>query len=147
MIYIIATTDKNCELQPKIFKFLKSAFSPNSIKYKVIYSPKHIVESSLNEIDFINDIVLWHPLCAYNNLALVKKYDHSIVVLLTKTIYIQKVSENNPINENMAINHGFSIIYVDENFSDITNNDWKLVINEDTYKITHKKFLNLITKI
>jgi len=143
MIYIIATQNRTDELQPKIFKFLKCCLQSNNVEYKIIYTPQHIIESSLSEIQE-NDFVLWHPSCAYNNLELVKRFNYSIVILLTKTILIQKISHNNPINENMAINHGFSILYVDETFSDITNNDWKLCINESNYKITHRKFLDLI---
>ena len=142
MIYILANIDKTDEIQLKIFKFLKNVLLTKP--YTIIYCEKHIIESTIQNIDYQNDIVFWIPVVAYNNLHLVKGFTNSIVMLLNKTILIQKISLNNPINEQMAINHGFNICYVDEEFSDLTNNEWKLVITKTDYNISHESLHKLI---
>ena len=68
-------------------------------------------------------------------MALVKKYINSIVILEHKTVLIQKISNRNPINENMALNHNFDLMYIEEDYNDITNLEWKLVMQPRVQKI------------
>ena len=74
---------------------------------------------------------------------IVKNFALSIVILEKPTLYTQKISEFNPINENLAINNGFYIIYIQDK-SDITNDDWKLVVREDMYLMTLEKLNDVI---
>jgi hypothetical protein len=140
MIYILLSNETNNKyifgLQVKIMNFLKEKLKNlDSKKYKIIYCPKHIIEKNIEEIDIYNDYVLWHANVAYNNLSLVKKYINSIVILEHKTVLIQKISNRNPINENMALNHNFDLMYIEEEYNDVTNLEWKLVMQPRVQKI------------
>jgi hypothetical protein len=143
MIYVLLTNDKNnkhnLEVQKKIISYLKIHFV--NIKYKFIFCPLHIIEKNLSEINN-EDYVLWHPNVAANNLWLVKKFLLSVVILQHKTLLIQKSSKRNPINENIAINNGFKLLYMEPDYNDITNDDWKLVIPEEDYLIKIEKIIN-----
>ena len=140
MIYILLSNEKHDKyifgLQVKIINFLKEKLKNfDSKKFKIIYCQKHIVEKNIKEIDILNDYVLWHANVAYNNLSLVKKYVNSIVILEHKTVLIQKISNRNPINENMALNHNFDLMYIEEDYNDVTNLEWKLVMQPRVQKI------------
>lgn len=134
------------ELQRNIINFIKSNIKNNNLLYSIIYHNKHIIESDLKNIDFIKDIILWHPNVASDNLDLVRSFSNSIVILEKPTLYIQKISKFNPINEMSAINNGFYIIYINPNANDITNDEWKLVVQEDMYLMNTNTLLELIMK-
>lgn len=142
MIYVLLTNDKknnyNIEYQSKIIKFLKQHFI--NIQYKFIFNPLHIIERNLDEIKQ-DDYILFHPYVASNNLWLVKKFNNSVVILQNKTLLIQKISKRNYINENTAINNGFKLLYIDVDYNDITNDEYKLVIPEDDYTTTINKII------
>lgn len=145
MVYIMLSdqsvlTKYQKYLQKDIVEFLKKWFGVSDVKYRVVYNPKFIIESKLPKIRQ-NDVVLWEPITASNNLAIVKKCKNSIVVLKNRTILLQKISEHNPINENSAINHGFLILYMDTEHFDITNNEWKLVVSEENYVTTIEQLI------
>ena len=149
IIYIMLSKNDDCtelekEIQNKIIKYLKDNIY-GKLKYKFIFNPKHIVEKNIYLITQ-NDFVLWHPNIAANNLSLVKKYNNSVVILLTKTILLQKISKRNPINENIAINHGFKLLYIEPNYDDVTNDEYKLVISENDYVISIEKIIETIKK-
>lgn len=129
--------------QRNIIRYFKKKLKPLNIRYKITYVSKHIIEAEIAHIKE-NDFVFWHPLVAYNNLALVRKYNFSIVILNHRSLLIQKISTSNPINENTAINNGFYLHYIDEVFNDITNNDWKLVVEEESFIISFKKLKQLL---
>lgn len=143
------TDDKKCELQPKIIEYLSTEivdnveFSGTTLEIKFNFNPQHIIESKLPQFG-AEDIILWHPQVAGNNLDIMKKYTNSIVILQAKTLYLQKISKYNPITENMAINHEFKIIYIDPEKEDISNEDWQLILSENHYTITKNKLINLI---
>lgn len=153
IIHIMLTTDKSCELQPKIVEFLSKNLldkgninfgtEAKNITFKFVFNPQHIIESKLPTFNK-EDIIIWHPKVAGDNLDIMKQYVNSIVVLEKKTILIQKVSKNNPITENMSINHEFKIMYINPDVDDITNEEWQLVISENHYTITINKLITLI---
>lgn len=135
---------EDSELQKKIIEFIKINIRNNDFNYKLIFNPSHIIESTLSDIQPMKDIVLWHPLVAYDNLEIVKLYANSIVILDKPSLYLQKISRFNPINENMAINNGFRIIYINPKTGDITNDDWKIVVREEMYLMTIPLLTQLI---
>jgi len=142
MIYVLLSK-KDSILQQKIISFVKENIKHNNFEYKLIFcGTTHIIEEEIVHINS-EDIVLWHPLVAHNNLEIVKSFISSIVILEKPSLYLQKISEFNPINENLAINNGFYLIYLEDK-SDITNDDWKLVVQEDVYLMTVEKLLLLI---
>lgn len=148
-IYLILTlpiSSKNIhnhlELQKKIVNFLKENLTE---KFNIIFTGKHLIEDGIKHIDLNNDVVLWHPLVASNNLSVIKKYKYSIIILKHKTVLIQKVSDNNPVNENMAVNHNFKLLYMEEN-DDITNEDYEVLGSKEDYIITIDKIKQIINK-
>lgn len=134
-------------LQKEIVKFISENLK-NKIdsKIELIFNNKHIIEERISHIDRNNSIVLWHPLVAFNNLELVKKFKNSIVILPSKTVLTQYISENNPINENLALNHNFKILYMntDSNLTDITNLNYQILGYEEDYLIDTEKIINII---
>ena len=130
MIYILLSKSEVL-LQKKIIEYIRINIKNNNFLYKIIFNNQHIIESDLENIDNEKDIVLWHPLVAYHNLEIIKNFSNSIVILDKATLYVQKISELNPISENLAINNGFYIIYINPDDKDITNDEYKLVVNED----------------
>ena len=84
----------------------------------------------------------FHP--SPSNLDFVKRFQHSIVLLQAKTVLIQKESVKNPVTENMAVNHGFYIMYLDESDKENTNAEWSMVVNQDSYLITHERFSKML---
>jgi len=146
MIYLMLE-NKNSEYQKNIVNFFKSKIKNNpknlNIQYKIIYNNKHIFESNISEINE-NDIILWSAFVAYHNLEIVKMFQNSIVILEKPTVLIQKISELNPVNESMAVNHVFYLMYISDK-QDITNNDWKMIVQEENYLITIDNLLDLIS--
>ncbi len=142
MIHIILSKSNN-QLQNNIIQFIKTHIKGNNINYRIIFSEQHIRDKKIESIDK-KDIILWHPLIAGSNLHLVKQYYNSIVILEKPTIYLQKISPNNPVNENMAINTGFYILYINPNDNDITNDEWKYVVSEELYIIKLETLLALV---
>ena len=136
MIYLLLSK-QNSHYQKLIVKFFKENILYNSddinIEYKIIYNNPVIIESNLISIEK-DDIVIWSAIVAYRNLDLVKTYKNSVVILEKPTILIQKISEENPINESTALNNGFYLMYITDK-SDITNKEWKLILQKENYLI------------
>ncbi len=131
--------------QKSIINWVKS-----NIQYKYSYqlcffNKQHILDIEIEHIKN-DDIILWNPDLVWNNLDQVKKFKNSVVILDKPTVLIQKASELNPVNENMAINNGFRIIYINPERDDITNKDWKLVVEDSVWKITFTELQDLLNK-
>ena len=131
--------------QKQIIDFLKLNIRSNNIKYKLMFAKQNMDDKDIEQINQ-NDIVLWHPNIAASNIDFVKRFKHSIVLLQSKTVLIQKESVKNPITENMAVNHGFYIMYLDEFDKESTNADWSMVVNQDSYLVTFDRFKKLISE-
>jgi hypothetical protein len=143
MVYVILSKIDTSH-RKKIIEYVRLNIKNNGIKYQFIFVPDYIIEKDINFIDKGKDIVLWQPLIANINLELLKSFVNSIVILSKPTVYLQKISKYNPINENMAINHRFYIVYISPKKIDITNNEWKLVVKEEMFIISIEKLLELI---
>ncbi len=144
MIYIVLSREKSV-LQTQIVSFVDKTIRQNNFCYDfIIVENQHIIESKFSHIENEKDIVLWHPIVANNNLEFVKTFNNSIIIIEKPSLYIQKISKFNPINENLVINNGLFLIYINPDNVDITNDDWKLVVQEDMYLITHEKLIELI---
>lgn len=140
MVYLILTKNDELNIQTEIVKYLSDNFD-KSIKVQIIVTKtKHIIESLLSHINS-DSYVFWHPTVASDNLALVKQYRNSIVIIKRQTVYIQKTSKFNPINENMAINHNFKIMYLSSDVEN-TNIDYKTVLDSSQYTINIEKLNN-----
>lgn len=133
-----------CFKQNMIIDFVRKIIRNNNIPYKIIFSKINLDDSDFSNIDTKLDVVLWHPNVASNNLDFVKSCKYSIVVLQSKTILIQRASPKNPITENMAVNHGFNIVYIDSVDKELTNKEWNMVVADDYYALTTERLLEII---
>lgn len=129
--------------QDQIIKFVKKNVRDHNINYKLHFFNRTIFDNEISDLD-VNDIIMWHPNVAASNLDIVKRFQYSIVLLVSSTILVQQVSLSNPINENMAVNHGFHILYMDEKYNDETNKEWKLVVEKDQYLVTLENLQKLL---
>ena len=132
--------------QDQIIKFIKKHVRDKNYKYKLHFCKRNIDDNEFDDVDE-KDLILWHPNLAASNLEFVKYYKYSIVMLISSTILVQQLSLMNPVNENMAVNHGFHVLYMDERYTDATNKEWKLVVNKEQYLITIEKFKNLLEEL
>lgn len=144
MIYIILS-EKNSIERSEIIGFIKQHIKYGNFNYRIIYTKLHIVESDIYFIDREKDIVLWQPIVVFNNLEFVKNFLNSIVILKRQSVLLQKISKYNPVNENMAINHGFYVVYINPDEIDITNDEWKLVVKDEMYLLDNIKLMELIS--
>jgi hypothetical protein len=147
MVYLILSKNsciKSDIIQIEILNFCKEHIKNNNFNYKLIFCKDLLLDSEISHIDKINDIILWEPKMAHYNMEILKTFKNSIVILEKPTIYLQKISEYNYINENKAINNGFYILYIYPEKIDITNNDYKLVVTDETFIITTEKLINFI---
>lgn len=151
MIYVVLSNPKTFKdadnvIREKIVEFVKVNIKFNNLLYRFILADKHLTDASVVHINNGKDIILWEPIVAYNNLELVKSYQNSLVILDRPSVYIQKISKHNPINENMAINHSFYLIYMNPDDVDITNKEWKLVVKKDMYLMSVERLIQFASE-
>ena len=74
--------------------------------------------------------------------------DKVLILLEQETIFLQKKSVINAFNEQDIINNNIGgVIYIDDEFKDPTNDDFRLIAKFREYKITEiQKELNIIMK-
>ena len=142
MVYIMLSKQID-DMQDKIIEFVKKTLRINNVNYHLKFFDKHINDDEISEIKE-SDFLLWHSKVAGDNLAIVTDFKNSIVLLEQKTVLVRKISERNPINENLAINHGFFILYINEYDSEVTNKEWKIVVQDNLYLLTFDKFIKLL---
>ncbi len=87
-----------------------------------------------------NTFVLWNPDVASKNLSYVNQVPNSVIILESQTFMNEKVSKKNPINENLAVNYGFYLMYLNE--GDISK-EYKLPVQTEMYLMNQKKLLNI----
>jgi hypothetical protein len=134
MIYFILTKEKS-SLNKDIFSLIKK-YVQKFFQYEIILldDDREFLETDLLVNINKTDIIVWHPKLLHGNVKLLKKYQNSIVILERETLFVQKISkEYNPINENMAVNNRFYLFYIYPEKKDITNDDYKLVIDKKHY--------------
>lgn len=128
-----------------VIDFISKLNDNREYNVNIIFCDTHIIEEKIKHIKK-TDILFWQPLLAHNNIELMKEYANSIVVLEKPTVYIQKISKLNPINESLAVNNGFYITYLSPDVIDITNNDWKLVVKDDMFLLDIRRLKILMNK-
>lgn len=125
--------------QNQIVQFVKKNIRDMGLQYKLVFATPVMNDEEIAGIQ-PDDMVLWHPNLAALNIDFVKRFHKSIVMLQSKTVLIQSISAKNPITENMAVNHGFFVMYLDENDMEVTNRDWTMVVTEETYLVNMERF-------
>lgn len=87
-----------------------------------------------------NTFVLWNPDVASKNLNYVNQVPNSVVILESQTFMNEKLSKKNPINENLAVNYGFYLMYLNE--SDISK-EYKLAVQPEMYLMYQQRLLKI----
>lgn len=113
--------------------------------FKFVVTNEYIYNKSIKDIGK-QDLVIWNPSTASKNIDIVSNFN-SVILLQKPTVYIQKQSKSNPFTENMAINLGLKISYINPE-NDITNDEYKLVVSEKYYYVDNltEHINKLITK-
>lgn len=140
MVYIFLPKNKEYISNRFVLEFLEK-YIKHSYEYKVLWVKRHLKDVDVPILGD-NDIAIWHPAVANYNIHIVSTFT-SVVILERETLFLQKISKFNPINENMAIAHGFYVHYIDDE-TDITNDEWKLVIKKEDYYIAFTEIVNIL---
>jgi hypothetical protein len=122
-----------------IHNWIKSKIS-NYKRKPLYFKTQYLVENDFNDI-LVNDILIWDYILAGKNLQYFNRFKNNIVLLDNPTVLIRKLSDQNPINENLAINHNFMITYLNPEIQDESNIEWKLVVDEKNYIISDINYL------
>lgn len=128
-------TIREVNYQNILASYLADNFSGYEINVKFSHS-LHINETKLDIGD--KDFVLFTPIMSASNLDLVQKLENAVIVFESKTVYLQRISPKNPINENVVIHRDIKILYLTD-FEDKTNEDWKLVIEPHVIDVEYIK--------
>jgi hypothetical protein len=116
-----------------LMRYVTKHLKDSTIKAKVIIVENEcLLEKDLIDV-CVDDFIIWTPITASQNLVHVTNFYNSVVVLENTTTYIRKLSDTNPINENLSLNHNFKIMYLRE-YDDITNDEYKLIIEPQIIK-------------
>lgn len=144
MIYVLlgdkTSTNQTLQYNKKIIDWCREVFQSKNIEYKILFCKPYMFE-----IEFgLDDIIFWNPFIAANNLDIVIRYRHSIVILERQTLLSEKVTEINPINENLAVNYGFFLMYLIEDNNENISREWRLAIQTNNYLMPKNIVLNKI---
>lgn len=157
MIHVMLSNYDSGPINKLIIAWVRLNLQIKGYKYKLhfcrpfiydtdIYKPEKRDENGLllvkEEKVSNSDYVLWNPLVAGRNLDFVRQFQNSIVLLEKQTLLSEKINKTNPINENLAVNYGFYLMYLDEQFQ--APKEWKLAIQADNYLITQKNFFLMV---
>jgi hypothetical protein len=142
-VWIMVAKLRKNYFQKLFFEYIQENLSNFCIEYEVIYFNEF---RNYYEFECIEpfDYIIWEPIVASWNLDFINIHTNSIIILKNPTLLIQKISRKNPINESTAINNGFRILYMDPKDIDITNEEWKLLIDDEKFVISIDKLRRII---
>lgn len=103
-------------------------------------------DDRIENVDLMNDYVFIDKDFAYNNLDVVKSFQHGVVMLENETVYFRKINKLNPVNENLALNHNFKILYLKPETQENTNDEYRIIVDNSNYLFNYEKLVSLITK-
>ena len=138
---MLKTKNNKSNLNKQIIEWFRNNIQKNNLEYQIKFVNEYIFEQEISEITN-NDYVFWNPYIAGKNLALVQEYKNSIVVIERQTNMNQKLTHLHPINENLAVNYGFFLMYLDEN--EAVSTDWRLAVQKTTYLMTQEQILQTL---
>lgn len=139
----VTKTKPRANINRQIIEWIRNNLQKNNFDYHIKFVNEYMFESELSEIQQ-NDYVFWNPYIASKNLALVQEYRNSIVILKHQTYINESVSHVNPINENTAVNYGFSIMYLNE--QEFSTKDWKLAVQDTMYLLRQEQILQTLSE-
>jgi hypothetical protein len=146
MIYVFLQSKKSTtivdEKTQRLIQFIRDNIKYNNFNYTLKFKT-YLIDSDIEDIDS-DSVVFFDPIVASKNLTMLKNFKYSIVILDKPSLLQQKLSDLNPINENLAINNGFLLTYIDSNNNDISNDEWKLVIESNSYLLSIEDILQII---
>lgn len=138
---MLKTKNNKINLNKQIIEWFRNNIQKNNLEYKIKFVNEYIFEQEISEITN-KDYIFWNPFIASKNLALVQEYKNSIVVIERQTNMNQKLTHLHPINENLAVNYGFFLMYLDEN--EAVSTDWRLAIQKTNYLMTQEQILQIL---
>lgn len=138
---LLKTKNNKTNLNKQIIEWFRNNIQKNNLEYKIKFVNEYIFEQEISEITN-KDYIFWNPFIAGKNLALIQEYKNSIVVIERQTNMNQKLTHLHPINENLAVNYGFFLMYLDEN--EPVSNDWRLAIQKINYLMTQEQILQIL---
>lgn len=150
MIYVMLSKYDSGPINKKIIEWTRNNLRKNNLKYKLIFCRPYIVDTDFKDIVGFDDnfsknkestFFIWNPTVASRNLQYVVDLPNSIVILDSQTQINQKLSVKNPINENLAANYCFYLMYLNE--IEISK-EWKLAIQSINYLISQYNLVKLL---
>lgn len=142
MVYFILDKYNTSNLNQPLIDFIKGYIVPNNINYRIKFIRKFIYDHFISEIKQ-DDFVFWNPVVVSNNMHYAHEYI-SYVLLLKPTDLSQRLTEEHPFNENVAINHNLYVTYLQEDSEQNQPTHYKLPVDRDTYFRSKEFILDLI---
>lgn len=130
-IYIVFLINKDKQLND-YQKLIIKKFEPIRDKINFLFIDLFF-DSNFAEVNTKNDLVFFDKNFAYNNIDVVKSCYNGVVLLERETVYFRKINKNNPVNEEMAINHNFQVAYLNPEEKENTNLDYKIIVENKNY--------------
>lgn len=137
----VVRTKPKQNINRQIIEWTRNNIQKENLDYRLLFVNEYLFESEISEIKD-DDYVFWNPYIASKNLALVQEFKNSIVILEHQTYINEKISHVNPINENTAINYGFSVMYLNE--QELSTSEWKLAVQDSMYLIHQEQVLQAL---
>lgn len=142
-IYIILKPSKNGRVNDYQQLIIDFFLDVNDIQKINILPIDLFFDDKISMIDLNNDYVFIDKDFAYNNIDVVKSFQNCAVLLENETVYLRKINKLNPINENLALNHNFKILYLTNN-RESTNDEYKIIVDNMNYLFNFDKFFKTI---
>ncbi len=130
-------------INKQIIEWCRKNLQKNNFNYHIRFVNEYMFETELLGIQE-NDYVFWNPFIASKNLALVQEFKNSIIILEHQTYINENISHVNPINENTAVNYGFSIMYLNE--QEFSTKEWKLAVQDTMYLLRQEQILQTLSQ-
>lgn len=137
----VSKTKPRSNINRQIIEWCRNNLQKNNFDYHLKWVNEYMFESEISEIQQ-NDYVFWNPYIASKNLALVQEFRNSIIILEHQTYLNENISHVNPINENTAVNYGFSIMYLNE--QEFSTKEWKLAVQDTMYLLHQEQVINIL---
>ena len=116
----------------------------NEIQKIIVLPIDLFFDDKIEMIDKVNDYVFIDKNFAYNNIDVVKSFQNGVVLLDNETVFFRKINKLNPVNENLALNHNFKILYLKPDTVENTNDEYKIIVDNNNYLFDYGKFLTII---
>lgn len=143
-IYLILKPNSNGKINDYQQMIIDFFIDLNKIQKINILTIDLFFDDRISMIDLEKDYVFIDKNFAYNNIDVVKSFQYGVVLLENETVYLRKINKLNPVNENLALNHNFKILYLKPETQENTNDEYKIIVDNNSYLFNYEKFLKTI---